>query len=157
MEGKIRCVRRAFTGKGRTWNPFLKDDRSTMGGGVNQKLLDALFLGVPSYEGVKDGEDVTAVFDHAVEDVAKFRVALGVAVPLQQNGGRHLDIAAQLLWGMTSQKQAIEESRFPLRKREVCGDFYRNDLGYRGHKEKCSLPKSVSASSGTVDLVSLGG
>jgi len=94
-----------------------------MGGGVNQKLLDALFLGVPSYEGVKDGEDVTAVFDHAVEDVAKFRVALGVAVPLQQNGGRHLDIAAQLLWGMTSQKQAIEESRFPLRKREVCGDF----------------------------------
>jgi hypothetical protein len=30
-------------------------------------------------------------------------------------------------------------------------------LGNRGHKEKCSLPKSVSASSGTVDWMSPAG
>jgi hypothetical protein len=56
-----------------------------MGAGVNlnEELLDALFLGVPSHEGVKDGENVTAVFDHAVENIAQFRVALGVAVPFQ--------------------------------------------------------------------------
>jgi hypothetical protein len=44
-----------------------------------------------------------------------------------------------------------------LRKREVCGDFYGNDLCNRGHKEKCSLPKSAPASSGTVDWMSRAG
>jgi hypothetical protein len=120
-------------------------------------LLHALFLGVPPDQGIEDGEDVAPVFDHAVENISQFRVALGVAVPLQQYRGRHFDIAAELLGRMAPQEQAIEKRRFPLGKGEVCGDFHRNDLCDRGHKEKCSLPKSASASSGTVALLSLGG
>lgn len=122
-----------------------------------RRLLDALLLGVPADQGVEDGEDVAAVFDHAVEDVAKLGVALGVAMPFQQHGGRNLDVTAELLGRMAAQEEAIEKRRLPLGKREVCGDFYRNDLGDRGHKEKSSLPKSASASSGTVALVSRGG
>jgi hypothetical protein len=122
-----------------------------------ERLLDALFLGVPANQGVEYGQDVAAVFDHAVEDVAEFGVALGVAVPLQEYRGGHLDIAAELLWGMAAQEETVEKGRLALGKREVCGDFNRNDLCNRGHKEKCSLPKSASASSGTVVFVLRGG
>ena len=120
-------------------------------------LLNALLLCVPADQGIEYGEDVAPVFDHAIEDVPQFRVALGVAVPLQQYRRRHLDVAAQLLGRVPAQEQSIEERRFALRKREVCGDLYGNDLGDRGHKEKCSLPKSVSASSGTVAYMSRAG
>ena len=124
---------------------------------ADEQLLDALFLCVPAYERVEDGEDMAAVFDHAVEDVAEFRVAFGVAVPLQQYRRGHFDIAAELFRGMATQEEAVEKRRLALRKREVCGDFHGNDLCNRGHKEKCSLPKSASASSGTVAIVSRGG
>jgi hypothetical protein len=125
--------------------------------GELERLLNALFLGVPSNEGIEDGEDVAAIFDHAVENVAEFRVALGIAVPLQQHCWRNLDIAAKLLWRMAAQEESIEECRLALGEGEVCGDFHGNDLCNRGHKEKCSLPKSASASSGTVAWMSLSG
>ncbi len=86
-------------------------------------LLNALFLGVPPDQGIEDREDVAPVFDHAVENVAEFGVALGVAVPLEQDGLRDLDVAAELFGRMAAQEQAIEKRRFPLGKREVCGDF----------------------------------
>jgi hypothetical protein len=121
------------------------------------QLLNALLLCVPADEGIEYGEDVAPVFDHAIEDVPQFGVALGVAVPLQQHRRRHLDVAPKLLRRVPAQEEAIEERRLALRKGEVCGDFYGNDLCNRGHKEKCSLPKSVSASSGTVDWMSRAG
>ena len=127
------------------------------GGYPWERLLDALFLGVPAYQGVEYGENVAAVFDHTVEDVAEFGVALGIAVPLQEHRRGHLNIAAELLWGMAAQEETVEKGRLALRKREVCGDFHGNDLCNRGHKEKCSLPKSASASSGTVVFVLRGG
>lgn len=114
------------------------------------QLLDALLLRVPADQGIEYGEDMAPVFDHAIEDIPQFRVALRVAVPLQQHRRGHLDVPPQLLGRVPAQEQSIEERRFALRKGEVCGDFYGNDLGNRGHKEKCSLPKSASASSGTV-------
>ena len=115
-----------------------------------RKLLDALLLSVPADEGVEDGQDVAAVFDHAIENVAQLGIAFGIAVPLQEHRRRNFNIAAKLLWRMAAEEETIEKCRFALRKGEVCGDFHGNDLGNRGHKEKCSLPKSASASSGTV-------
>ena len=105
-------------------------------------LLDALLLGVPPDQRIENGKDVPAVFDHAVEDVAELGVAFGVAVPLQQDGLGHFDIAAQLFRRMAAQEQAIEKRRFPLGKREVCGDFCRNDLGNRGHKKNAVYRKA---------------
>ena len=96
--------------------------------GENRDLLNALLLGVPADQGVEDSQNVAAVFDHAVEDVAEFRVALGVAVPLEQDGLGHLDVAAELLGRMAAQEQAIEKRRFPLGECEVCSDFGRNEI-----------------------------
>ena len=106
-------------------------------------LLNALFLGVPPDQRIEDREDVAPVFDHAVEDVAKFGVALGVAVPLDHDGLGDLDIAAELFGRMAAQEQAIEKRRLPLGKREVCGDFGgRNDLCDRGHKKNAVYRKA---------------
>ena len=60
-------------------------------------LLNALFLGVPADQGIEDREDVPPVFDHAVENVAEFGVALGVSVPLQHDRLGHLNITPELL------------------------------------------------------------
>ena len=122
-----------------------------------ERLLNALLLGVPSNEGIEDGEYVAPIFDHTIENVAEFRVALGIAMPLQKDRGRYLNIAAELLGRVPPKEEPVKKRRFPLGEGEVCGDFYGNDLCNRGHKEKCSLPKSASASSGTVDWMSPAG
>ena len=77
-------------------------------------LLNALFLGVPANQRIEDGQDMPPVFDHAVEDVAEFRVALGVSVPLDHDGLWYFDVAAQLVGRMAAQEQTIEKRRFPL-------------------------------------------
>jgi hypothetical protein len=105
-------------------------------------LLNALFLGIPPDQGIEDCQDVAPVFDHAVEDVAEFGIALGVTVPLQQDGLGYLDVAAELFGRMAAQKQAIEERRFPLGKREVCGDFGLHDLWNRGHEKNAVYRKA---------------
>jgi hypothetical protein len=122
-----------------------------------ERLLNALLLGVPSNEGIEDGEYVAPIFDHTIENVAEFRVAFGIAMPLQKDRGRYLNIAAELLGRVPPKEEPVKKRRFPLGEGEVCGDFYGNDLCNRGHKEKCSLPKSASASSGTVDWMSPAG
>ena len=107
-----------------------------------RELLNALLLGVPPDQGIEDREDVAAVFDHAVENVAEFRIALGIAVPLDHDGLRHFDIAAKLLRRMPAQEQAVEERGFSLREREVCGDFGLHDLWNRGHKKNAVYRKA---------------
>src|ERR1700733_3062640 len=105
--------------------------------------MDALFLGVPAYEGIEDCEYVPAVFDHAVEDVAEFGVALGVAMPLDHDGLGHFDVAAKLFGRMSAQEQAIEKRRVPLGECEVCVDFgCRDDLCDRGHKKNAVYRKA---------------
>src|SRR5580698_8087189 len=54
---------------------------------------------------------------------------------------------------MAAQEEAIEESRFSLRKVEVMYDFRGNDLWQSRHREKCSLPKRFSESSSTHGLL----
>ena len=82
-----------------------------------ERLLNALLLSVPADQGIEDGKDVAPVFDHAIENVAKFRIALGVAVPLQEDRRRNFDIAAELLWRMAAQEEPIEKRSFTLRER----------------------------------------
>jgi hypothetical protein len=105
-------------------------------------LLNALFLGVPPDQRIEDCKYVAPVFHHAVEDVAEFRVALGVPMPLQQDRLGYLDVAPELFGRMATQEQAIEERRFPLGKREVCGDFGLYDLWYRGHEKNAVYRKA---------------
>src|SRR5262249_18012862 len=116
-------------------------------------LLYPLLLSVAPDQGVENGKHVTPVFNHAEKNVAQFRLSLGLPVPLGQNGWRDLDISPKLFRRVTPQEEPIEKGRLPLRKLEVLGNFDGNELCHRGHKGKCSLPKSVSASSSTADLM----
>src|SRR5437868_12600452 len=59
-------------------------------------LLNALHLAVPPDQRVKNRQNVTAVFDHAEENVAEFWLALGIAVPLRKHRRRHFNVTAQL-------------------------------------------------------------
>ena len=117
------------------------------------RLLNALLRPVPTDQAIEDGQNVTAIIDHAREDVAELRVMLRFAVPLRKNRGGNFDVAAELFGRMAAQEKAIENCRLPLWKVEVMNDFGGNELWQRGHKEKCSLPKTFLASSRTSVLL----
>jgi len=55
-------------------------------------LLNSLLLPVPTNKRVKDGQDVTAVLNHARENVAQARLALGLAVPLGEDRGGNFNV-----------------------------------------------------------------
>ena len=116
---------------------------------LRRDLLDALRLAVRPDERVEDGEHVAPVIYHALKNIFQLRIALGFAVPFGEDGARHLDIAPQLVSRMAAQEQAVEKSRLALRILEILQRIDGDELWQRGHKEKCSLPKSVSASSRT--------
>ena len=113
------------------------------------RLLKALRLAVGSDERVEDREHMAPVVHHALENVLQLRIALGFAVPFGEDGARHLDIAPQLVGRMAAQEQAVEKRRLALGILEILQRIDGDELWHRGHKEKCSLPKSVSASSRT--------
>jgi hypothetical protein len=104
--------------------------------------LNALLLAVPADERIEDREDVAAVFNHARENVAEFRLALGFAMPLGEDRGRHFNISAQLLGGMAAKEEAVEKGGFALRKIEVQRDFGGNELCHRGHGERAVYRKA---------------
>ena len=88
-------------------------------------LLDEMVLYFGADQGVEDGEDVPAVFEHARENITKLGFALGFAMPLGQNSGRNLDVLAQFVRGMPAQEQSVEKCRFPLRILQIHSDFGR--------------------------------
>jgi hypothetical protein len=92
-------------------------------------------------QGVEDGQDVPAIFDHAGKDAAKLRLALGVLVPLSENSRGNLDIATQLFRGMSAKEQAVKESGLALGKSEVRDHFSRQHWCDRGHGENAVYPK----------------
>lgn len=100
---------------------------------------------------------MTPVFDHAEENVPQLRLPFGLTMPFGKNRRRDLDVAAKLFGRVAAQKEPVKKGRLPLRELEVLGDFNRNELCHRGHKGKCSLPKSVSTSSSTADLMARAG
>jgi hypothetical protein len=74
------------------------------GSGETNDLLHASDAGIKSDQGIKNSENVTAVFHHAFEDFAQAWFALSLPVPASQHGSRHFDIAAELLGGMAAEK-----------------------------------------------------
>lgn len=116
-------------------------------------LLDAFGQAVGAHQGIENGENVAAIIGHAGKDVAQLRVPLRFAVPFGQDCRGNFDVPPQLIRRMTAQEQAVEKSRFPLRKVEIVDDFDGNELWHRGHREKCSLLKNLSASSRTEGIL----
>jgi hypothetical protein len=121
------------------------------------RLLNALGVAVRTHEGIEDGQDVTAVIHHALKNITKLRVAFCLAVPFGKDHRRHFDVSPQLVRGMTAQEQAVEKGSLTLREVEIVHHFGGNELWHRGHKEKCSLPKSRAASSRTAVFLPLCG
>jgi hypothetical protein len=76
--------------------------------------LDSLGLAVRADQGVKNGENVAAVIDHAGEDVAEMGVALGFPVPFGEDGAGHFNVAPQLIRGVAAKEKPIEKGRFAL-------------------------------------------
>ena len=105
-------------------------------------LLNALLLAIPTNERIEDGQDMPPVFQHARKNVAQARLALCFAMPLGEDRGRHFDISAQLLSGMTTKEEAVEKRSFALWKIEVQRDFGGNELCHRGHGEKAVYRKA---------------
>ena len=104
-------------------------DRNRAGGSL---LLHALRAGLGVDQSFKDSKHVAAVFDQASEDIAKTRLALGLAMPFNQHRLRNLDVPAQLFGGMPPKEQAVEEGRLPLREVEiVLGLFGRVRRGWK--------------------------
>src|ERR1700756_5442560 len=97
-------------------------------------LLNALRLrpAVPTDERIENREDVAAIFDHAGENVAQFGFTLRIAMPLGQHRGRHFNIAAELLSGMSAQKESVEKCGLALRKFKFRSDRRGNELCLRG-------------------------
>ena len=90
-----------------------------MGVDESEELLEALGAGVEADKSLKDSQDAPAVFHHVLENVAQSGLALGFAVPLGEDSGRHFDIPAQLFGGVAAQKEAVEEGGLTLRILEV--------------------------------------
>jgi len=70
-------------------------------------------------EGVENGEDVLAVGKDPLHRGAIPRVLHGLAPPAFQDLGRDVDILAQLLKWITSQKETIEKCRLVLRLGQI--------------------------------------
>jgi hypothetical protein len=82
-------------------------------------LLQALGAGLGVDQSLKDGEHMTAVFDQAREDIAKGRLAFGLAMPFEEDCLRNFNVAAEFFGRVPAQEQAVKESRLPLREVEV--------------------------------------
>ena len=64
--------------------------------------------------GQETGFDLLAAATQPFGDT-RLHAALGFAVPLREDVGRHFDIAPQLFRRMAAQEQAVEERRFAVR------------------------------------------
>jgi len=93
-------------------------------------------------EGVKDGEDVPAVFEHARENIAQLGFALGFAMPFCKYGGRNFNVLPQFIRGMSAQEQSVEKRRFPLRILQIHSDFGRQVRGHGRHRKNAVYRKS---------------
>src|SRR6266852_4662573 len=71
---------------------------------------------------------MAAVLHDARQNIAQAGLAFGFAMPFDQHGRRHLDVAAKLLCRMTAQEQSVEKCRFALREVEVVQCLVARDL-----------------------------
>lgn len=105
-------------------------------------LLHVLVLALGTDERVKNGEYVAAIFDHAGKNVAQMRLAFRILMPFRENRRGNLNIPAQLLRRMSTEEQAVEKSRFTLRKREVREYFGRKQWSDCSHIAKTQFTQN---------------
>src|SRR5215469_15107050 len=108
---------------------------------MGQALLNVGVQVVGADEGIKNGEDMPAIFDHAGKDVSEVRFAFGVLVPLGEHCGRNLDITAQLFRGMSAEEQTVKEGSFALRKRKIRKHVGRQNGSDTGHSKNAVYSK----------------
>jgi hypothetical protein len=89
-------------------------------------------------EGIENSEDVAPVFNHARKYATEVRFALGVFVPLGENRRGNLDVAAQLVGGMSTEEQTVKESSLTLRKSKI-----RDHLSRQNWSDSCHSKKAV--------------
>ena len=82
-------------------------------------LLKLLRSRVVADEVLKNGQDVLAVADDALKQRTQLGIAPGFPVPFGQDGRGNFNVAAKFFGRVASQKQPIEEGRFPLRELKV--------------------------------------
>ena len=92
-------------------------------------------------QGVKNGQHMPSIFDHAGEYVAEVRLAFRVFMPLGEDRSGNFDVATQLFRGVTTQEQAVEKRRLALRKFQIRGQLHRHYWSDRPHCEKAVYPK----------------
>ena len=110
--------------------------------GETTRLLNAVIVDFAAYQGVKDGQHMPPVLEHARENISQLRFALRFAVPLGQYRGRYFDVLAQLFRRMPPQKQSVEKCRFSLRIFEIHGDFGWDEGGQSRHRKSAVYPKT---------------
>lgn len=110
---------------------------SIRGEGANAavKLLQPLGGSVVADQGVKDGEDMAAIVDDALEERTKKRLVNGFAIPFCESGGGDGNVATQLIGGMAAEKEAVKKRGFTLRELEVLQNVF-DRVGLRRHRRK---------------------
>ena len=104
--------------------------------------MNPVIVDFAAYQGVKDGQYVPPVLEHARENIAQLRFALRFAVPLGQYRGRSFDVLTQLFRGMPPQEQSVEKRRFSLRIFEIHSDFGWDEGGQSRHGKNAVYPKT---------------
>jgi hypothetical protein len=81
------------------------------------RLLDALsdqiFL---LEEGIKDGQHMLPIGQHALVEVAVGGFAFGVPVPPHDDVSRNINVPANLIRGMAAKEKPVEKGSFALRE-----------------------------------------
>src|SRR6266849_550926 len=131
--------------------------RQSSGGRGKTRLLKALRLRVVADQGLEDGQDVPPVFHHALEHIAEAGLALRLAVPTGQHGGRHFDVAAQLLSRVTPQEQPVKKGRLALRELQLVLTFSRDWLNGQHRCKKTQFTQIVYGVKGYGGTLGTGG
>ena len=82
-------------------------------------LLKLLHSRVVADEVLENGQNVLPVADDALEQRTQLGITPGFPVPFGQDGRRNFNVATKFFGRVASQKQPIEEGRFPLRELKV--------------------------------------
>src|SRR5712692_3803548 len=124
---------------------------------IEERLLKALRLRVVADQGLEDGQDVPPVFHHALEHIAEAGLALHLAVPAGQHGGRHFDVAAQLLSRVAPQEQPVKKGRLALRELQLVLAFSRDWLNGQHQCKKAQFTQIVYGVKGYGGTLGTGG
>jgi len=101
---------------------------------------------VRTHKGIEDGQNVTTIIHHARKNITKLRSRSASRCHLARTTAALRCLAAACPRNGRA-RIGRRKGGLTLREVEIVHDFGGNELWHRGHREKCSLPKSRAASS----------